>query len=153
MSHQHPPHQCVNCCDSIPPAVLRYAINTTGYALCISCQDKLRFKLKYTTRQTARLYFLLKERGIAAELTRYDGFNPVDIAISDAKVSIEVDSPNKNYNHRDALAELERTYYSFERGFYTLHIPNELVAYDHTEAVDFIEQFLKISCRRNAVRV
>jgi len=145
MSHQHPPHQCVNCCDAIPPTVLRYSINTTGYALCISCQDKLRFKLKYTTRETAKLYFLLRQRGIAAELERYDGFKNVDIAISHSKVNIEVDRPNKTYNHHKAVAELERTFYSFETGFFKLNIPNELVAYDHADAVNFIEQFIKVN--------
>ena len=148
MSHQHHPCQCVNCLNTIPPAVLRHSINITGYALCATCQDNLRFKLKHTSRQTAKLYFLLKERGIPAELEKFDGFKSIDIAITGAKVNIEVDGPQHSYNHQQALADLKRTYYSFKKGYYTLRIPNALVAYDHNEAVDFIEEFIKVSCRR-----
>lgn len=152
MQHQHPPCQCVNCQGDIPPAILRHSVNVIGYALCVPCQDKLRYKLKYTTRQTAKLYFLLKSRGIPAELEKFDGYKNIDIAISGAKVNIEVDGPQHDYNHKQALADLKRKYYSFSKGYYTLRIPNALVAYDHNEALDFIEEFIQVSCKKNNYR-
>ena len=146
MIHQHPPCQCVNCQDKIPPAILRHSINFIGYALCMNCQDHLRYTLKHTSRETAKLYFLLKSRGIPAELVKPNGYKNIDIAISNAKVNIEVDRPKNDYHHQQAITDLKQRYYSFNKGYYTLRIPNEMVAYDHNEAVEFIEEFLKVSC-------
>lgn len=144
MHYPHPPDQCVNCNCPIHSAVLRYSINHLGYALCTSCQENLRPRLRNTSRETIKLYFSLKQRGIHAELEKFDGFKTIDISIVEAKMNIEVDGPQHNYNPRQALADLKRTFYSFKKGYYTLRIPNALVAYNLEETVDYITDLIYI---------
>jgi hypothetical protein len=146
MRNTHAAHLCLNCNDALTTPELYYSVNRLGHPLCSSCQETLKAKLEHTSRETVKLYFLLKQRGIAAELEKDDS-NTIDIAIVNAKVNIEVDKPQTNYNRRQALAELKQTYYSFEKGYYTLRIPNALVAYDQDDAVSFIEEFLQVSCQ------
>ena len=147
MRNTHAPQLCLNCNDALTTPELHYSINRLGHPLCSGCQQDLKAKLEHTSRETVKLYFLLKKRGIAAELEKDDSLNTIDIAIVNAKVNIEVDQPQTNYNRRQALADLKRTYYSFEKGYYTLRIPNALVAYDQEDAVSFIEEFLQVSCQ------
>ncbi|MFA7380572.1 MAG: hypothetical protein WC150_08935 [Bacteroidia bacterium] len=80
-----------------------------------------------TTYETIRLYFALRQRGVPAELEKYDGTKHIDISISDAKINIEVDGAHHNFDRNQALTDLMRTYYSFLKGYYTLRIPNSLV--------------------------
>jgi very-short-patch-repair endonuclease len=146
MRNTHTPHLCLNCNEALTDSELYYSVNRLGHPLCPSCQQSLKSKLEHTSRETVKLYFLLKQKGIAVELEK-DGNNSTDIAIANAKVNIEVDQPQTNYNRRQVLADLKRTYYSFEKGYYTLRIPNGLVAYDQDDAVSFIEEFLQVSCQ------
>ena len=146
MRNTHAPHLCLNCNEALTGTELYYSVNRLGHPLCPSCQQNLKSKLEHTSRETVKLYFLLKQKGIAAELEK-DGDNATDIAIANAKVNIEVDQPQTNYNRLQVLADLKRAYHSFEKGYYTLRIPNGLVAYDQDDAVSFIEEFLQVSCR------
>lgn len=93
-----------------------------------------------TTFETIRLYFALKERGVPAEMEKFDGYKHIDIAIPEAKINIEVDGKHHNYQKRQALTDLKRTYYSFVKGYLTLRIPNVLVYDEFTlnETADFI---------------
>ena len=147
MRNTHAPHQCLNCNDALTTPEMFHSVNRLGHPLCSTCQEDLKAKLEHTSRETVKLYFLLKQRGIAAALEKDDSLNTIDIAIASAKVNIEVDKPQRNYHHGQALAELKRTYYSFEKGYYTLRIPGALVAYDQEDAVSFIEEFLQVSCK------
>lgn len=89
-----------------------------------------------------KLYVVLRRRGVYAELEKYDGFKTIDIAVTNAKVNIEVDGMQHNYNAGQALADLKRTYYAFRKGFLTLRIPNSLVRNDLDETANFITNFL-----------
>ncbi|PZR28650.1 MAG: hypothetical protein DI535_05800 [Citrobacter freundii] len=124
-----------------------HSVNRLGHPLCPSCQKELKAKLEQTSRETIKLYFLLKQRGINVELEKDESQNTIDIAIVNAKVNIEVDRPQTSYHRSKALDDLKRRYYSFEKGYYTLRIPNALVAYDQDDAVTFIEEFLQVSCQ------
>ena len=141
------PHLCLNCNEALTGTELYYSVNRLGHPLCPSCQQELKSKLEHTSRETVKLYFLLKQKGIAVELEKDDQYTTADISIVSAKVNIEVSRPQTNYNRCEALADLKRTYYSFEKGYYTLRIPNALVAYDQDDAVSFIEEFLQVSCQ------
>ncbi|MET0464247.1 MAG: hypothetical protein ABW007_13875 [Chitinophagaceae bacterium] len=147
MRNTHVPHLCLNCNDALTAPEIYLSVNRLGHPLCTSCQDDLKAKLEQTSRETVKLYFLLKKRGIAVELEKDDRQNSIDIAIVNAKVNIEVDKPQTSYNRAKAIDELKRRYYSFEKGYYTLQIPNALVAYDQEDAVSFIEEFLQVSCQ------
>jgi len=95
-----------------------------------------------TTSETLALYFALRERGVPAELEKFDGHKTIDIAVTDAKVNIEVDGAHHNYDVRQALADLKRTYFSFLKGYLTLRIPNSLVRLNLEETADYITGFL-----------
>jgi hypothetical protein len=150
MRNTHVPHLCLNCNEALTDPELYHSVNRLGHPLCSSCQEELKAKLEQTSRETVKLYFLLKQRGIAVELEKDDVLNTIDISITNAKVNIGVDKPLTHYNRSKALDELKRHYYSFERGHYTVRIPNALVAYDQEDAVSFIEEFLQVSCHKKS---
>ncbi|MGV3538350.1 MAG: DUF559 domain-containing protein [Rufibacter sp.] len=100
--------------------------------------------------EAIRLYFALKNRGVPAQLEKFDGFKHIDIAIPEAKVNIEVDGGHHNYNTKQALADLKRTYFSFLKGYLTVRIPNSLVYNDEVleETADFIVGILNESLNK-----
>ncbi|MFV0402917.1 MAG: DUF559 domain-containing protein [Bacteroides graminisolvens] len=89
-------------------------------------QRWLKNTRNHSTDYAIRLYFHLKGNGVPAQLEKFDGHKHIDIAIPEAKINIEVDGMHHNYNPKQALADLKRTYYSFRKGYYTIRIPNSL---------------------------
>ncbi len=83
-----------------------------------------------------------------AELDKWDGFKTIDITVTDAKVNIEVDGNHHNFNHQQALSDLKRTYYSFQKGYLKLRIPNSLVEWSIEETTNYITGFLNESNNR-----
>ncbi len=83
----------------------------------------------------------LKRRGVPAELEKWDGKKTIDIAVVEAKVNIEVDGGQHNYNSNQALVDLQRTLYSFKKGYLTLRIPNSLIKRDIQKTADLITEF------------
>jgi very-short-patch-repair endonuclease len=120
------------------------------FALCIPCQGSLRDKIEVTTRHTLSLYFLLRKKGVAAQLEKFDGFKTIDIAVVEAKLNIEVDGSHHNTRHDQALADLKRTYYAFEKGYYTLRIPNSLVKSHPIETADYVADFVELRLRKRS---
>ena len=94
------------------------------------------------------LYFLLRKKGIPAELEKSDGFKTIDIAVVKAKLNIEVDGSHHNTMHDQALADLQRTYYAFEKGYFTLRIPNSLLKNRLTETAEHVANFVELSLRK-----
>lgn len=138
----------MNCNTPLHATVLRQSVSFMGYALCDGCQQTLKSKLKSTSRETIKLYFSLKQRGVAAELAKPAGYDTMDIAILKTKMSIEVDEPQQNGNPKQALAALKQSLYSWKKGYLTLHIPNMLVAYNLEETTEYILEMLSINNRR-----
>ena len=95
-----------------------------------------------TTNETISLYFALRSRNVPAKLELNDGYKTIDIAVPRAKVNIEVDGLHHNYNPRQALADLKRTYYSFLKGYMTLSIPNSVIKWSTDETADYITEIL-----------
>jgi very-short-patch-repair endonuclease len=134
-------HSCCNCQHPIDEQVY-------NYSLCIPCQRSLRDKIEATTPHTLALYFLLRKKGIAAQLEKFDGFKTIDIAVVEAKLNIEVDGSHHNTKHEQALSDLKRTYYAFEKGYYTLRIPNSLIKTHPIETADYVANFVQLSLRK-----
>jgi very-short-patch-repair endonuclease len=137
-------YNCTECNIRLNELVLNYSINKFGVPLCIEHQRWIEFMSQQSTPEAIRLYFALKQRGVPAQLEKFDGYKHIDIAIPEAKVNIEVDGGHHNYSTKQALADLKRAYYSFRKGFHTIHIPNSLV-YDENvlnETADYIVAFL-----------
>jgi very-short-patch-repair endonuclease len=95
------------------------------------------------TPQARRLGDLLKKYGYNVEFEKYDGFKHIDIAIVNKKVNIEVDGGH-HHGKTQALRDLKRTFYSWNKDFVTLRIPNSLTENDTIEeTAEYIHQFLK----------
>lgn len=135
---------CIECGCYINQNVIDYSLNNYGHPLCINHQEWLSsiFYNSSTTPQAIELYFALRRRGVPAELEKWDGFKTIDIAVTDARVNIEVDGKHHNYNPHQALSDLKRTFYSFQKGYLTLRIPNSLVEWSIEETADYITSFL-----------
>ena len=142
------PHSCCNCQNPVEAQVYKYSLEHYDYALCISCQGKLRDKMKMTTPHALALYFLLRKKGIAAELEKSDGHKTIDIAVVKARLNIEVDGSHHNTKHDQALADLQRTYYAFEKGYFTLRIPNSLLKNRLIETANYVANFVELSLRK-----
>lgn len=142
MSRYHRDLYCLNCNESVYQNVFDYSVHNFGIPLCRPCQNWAKEISNQTTFETMQLYFALRERNVPAELEKDDGFKTIDIAVVEARVNIEVDGGHHNYNSKQALSDLKRTYYSFKKGYLTLRIPNSLVKDCLDETADLITDFL-----------
>lgn len=140
-------HYCTECGVPLSSEITDFSISNYGLPLCISHQQWITEMSNYSTVEAIRLYFALKQKGVPAELEKFDGFKHIDIAIPEAKVNIEVDGIQHNFDSRQALADLKRTYYSFLKGYHTIRIPNSLVRNDYVlnETAEYIVAFLNES--------
>jgi very-short-patch-repair endonuclease len=146
MNIYHSASNCLECHIAIDRDVETYSKKQFGVLLCFSCQQKLRKYIRiYTTDETLNLYFALRKRSVPAKLEKFDGYKTIDIAVVDAKVNIEVDGPQHNFNSRQALSDLKRTLYSFKKGYLTLRIPNSLVRNNLDETADYIIDILNLN--------
>jgi hypothetical protein len=138
---------CLECNCSIPPNVYHYSTKNFGVPLCRGHQDWI--DNHKATDYAIALYFALKERGVPAELEKFDGHKTIDIAIVEAKVNIEIDGSHHNLDSNQARADLRRTLFSFKKGYFTLRIPNSLIRADLIDdIVDDIVEMLVIGRKR-----
>ncbi|MBF0575586.1 hypothetical protein IR022_06355 [Dysgonomonas sp. GY617] len=116
-----------------------------GLPLCRKCQNWLNGLDGTTTDNALTLYFALKARKVKAELEKFDGFKKIDIAIPSVKINIEVDGKHHNTNTKQAFSDLQRTYHSFLKGYFTLRIPNSLLYDDEMteKTADYITDMIK----------
>jgi hypothetical protein len=142
VQYYHQTSRCQNCACSIEQKVQLSSVIWFSVALCTTCQESIGEKIRATTRETSKLYFGLKKRGVAVHLELLDGHDTMDIAIDDPQIS---------YNPKEALAALKQTFLSFRSEDKVLHIPNALVAYNLEETVDYISEFVR-SRRRMSYR-
>lgn len=61
----------------------------------------------------------------------------MDVGVVSARLNIEVDGSHHNTKHEQALADLKRTYYAFEKKHYTLRIANSPVKSHPRETADY----------------
>lgn len=138
-------HNCLHCNRHIDERVYKYSIDQFKYPLCIPCQEWYQAKPITTTSEAIELYLSLKLRGVPAELEKFDGYETIDIAVPDAKVNIEVDGPYHHHKYGQALSDLKRALYCFQKGYLTLRIPNTLINKNLEETADSITDFLRLS--------
>ncbi|MDD3078082.1 MAG: hypothetical protein PHH37_03135 [Paludibacter sp.] len=84
-------YSCLECNQSITQGVFNFSVQQFGVPLCIYHQDWINQMSEQSTIEAISLYFELKQRGVPAELEKFDGFKHIDIAIPEAKINIEVD--------------------------------------------------------------
>jgi hypothetical protein len=138
---------CIECGFNIPYEVYEYSLNHFGHPLCRKDQNWIREMANFgkTTHQTIDLYLELKSCGVPAEIEKYDGYKHIDIAIPRHKINIEIDGAHHHHNPNQALQDLKRTFYSYQKGFFTIRIPNPLIENKLDDAVEYILKFLSES--------
>ncbi|MGG9964493.1 DUF559 domain-containing protein [Ferruginibacter sp. SUN106] len=140
---------CFECRRPLDFAVVNYSVNNFGIPLCQPHQQWVREMENFTTPQTLAMYFALKQRGVPAEIEKFDGFKTIDIAVPEAKINIEIDGGHHNFDPRQALSDLQRTYFSFLKGYLTLRIPNSLIEWNLEETADYLVEFMNVNNYRN----
>ena len=140
---------CLECQSKIGSDVFEYSVKYFGVPLCRGHQKWVKEMPDETTDEALALYFALKERDVPAEIEKFDGFKKIDIAVTEAKVNIEIDGSQHNWSHKQALSDLKRTYYSFKKGYLTLRIPNSLVNNHLEETADLITEILVVNRSNN----
>ena len=138
-------NNCSKCNYPIYDSVYKYSTNKYGFELCKNCQEWFDKNEKYTTKETKLLYLALKKRNLPIEIEKNDGRKTIDLAIPSQKVNIEVDGQHHNYDSKQALSDLMRTYYSFNKGYHTFRIPNSLIKDNLNLAADFIVEIILTS--------
>ncbi|WP_136465188.1 DUF559 domain-containing protein [Flagellimonas onchidii] len=136
---------CVECGCKISKRVYDFSILNYGYPLCRFHQDWIEEKKDSSTNHALKLYLALRKRGVNAELEKFDGHKHIDIAVVESKINIEVDGKQHRNSKKQALSDLKRTYHSFLKGYYTLRVPNVLVASDLEETADYIFEIVEES--------
>ncbi len=130
-------YYCSSCKKNITFDEYDYSKKYFNKALCRQHQP---------TKEAMLLFNALKKEGVPAKIEWNDGHKSVDISVPEARVDIEVDGGQHNFNAKVALSDLKRTYYSFKKKNYlTLRIPNRLVTEYLNETTKYIVHFLNES--------
>jgi very-short-patch-repair endonuclease len=140
-------YYCSQCQDTISEKEFNYSKEHFSRALCrahqINQSKKSYHNKPQATPEARRLGELLKKYGYHVEFEKYDGYKHIDIAIVKSKVNIEVDG-NQHHSKEQALRDLKRTFYSWNKDYVTLRIPNSLTRDDTIEeTAEYIDKFLK----------
>lgn len=142
-------YYCNRCNKAISEEVYNYSKEHFSRPLCRDHQSNNQTKKSYSkkpkpTPEAIRLGELLKNLGHYVEFEKYDGYKHIDIAIVKSKVNIEVDGSH-HHGKTQALRDLKRTFYSWNKDFVTLRIPNSLTRDEETlrETAEYIDMFLK----------
>lgn len=89
---------------------------------------------KRSTPEAASLRKALEKYGIRVLSEVYDGHKHIDLTIPDAHINIEIDGKQHLTNPDQILADLNRSHYSDDLGYRTLHIHNEEI-YENLEDI------------------
>lgn len=97
-----------------------------------------------STPQALKIHEALRLKGIPSELEKWDHYKHIDIAITSSKINIEIDGEQHNKDENQALADLKRTYYSYEKGYFTLRIPNRVIDENLDEVIVWILKYIEV---------
>ena len=119
--------------------------NELNYSKTLCYSHQKQNKKPEPTPAARRLGQLLENMGHKVEFEKYDGYKHIDIAIVKEKVNIEVDGDH-HQGTEQALRDLKRTFYSWDKSYVTLRIPNSLTKEAVIEeTAKYIDKFLKTS--------
>lgn len=139
---------CSNCNKPLPKKEFNYSIKKYGKILCRECQEnyeslkkKHEKALEKSTDEAIKIGDMLRRMGYSVTNEKWDKHKHIDLAIPELKVNLEIDGPKHNRDKEQALADLKRLFYSFEKGYITLHLPNSLT---EKEVIYETGKFLKL---------
>ena len=137
-------HRCTKCDYSLYDHVYTYSLKYFGFGLCKNCQKWLNEPDSRITIHSKRFYLALRCREVNVVLEQFDGHKHIDIAIKgdDLKLNLEIDGSQHYTDVAQSFADLLRTYNSLLKGYYTLRLPNILVAEKLDETADVVVDLL-----------
>lgn len=142
-------HKCIRCGYELYKAeFVSRSQEKYGFILCPDCQTF--FEKNQITPEARQLYQALRERNVPVDLEVFDGFKTIDMVVKPLKLNIEVDGMHHASDSKQALADLKRAMYSYQRGYTTIHIPNCLIHERLEETADSLVEIL--FSRRDAVQ-
>lgn len=137
-------HSCAECYTIVVnKKIIEFSLKTYKQVVCIPCQNTLN--QKDSTIEAKQLYLALKSNRVLAELEKFDGYKCIDIAIPKYRLNIEVDGVHHNVKFDQAMSDLRRTFHSFQKGYYTIRIPNILIRENLEEVSDYITELIRTS--------
>lgn len=138
-------HKCTKCAYNLYDRVYNYSFEHYGFGLCKNCQKWFKQDDPIVTRHSKRLFLTLCHRGVNVEIEKDDGHKHIDLAITgkDLKLNIEIDGSQHYTCSTQSFRDLQRNYHSMLEGFYTIHLPNVLIAEKLEETADTIVELLK----------
>lgn len=86
------------------------------------------------TEHEIKLIEALRKRDVEFEVHHWDGHKHIDIYIPKDNLYIEVDGIPHVIQPEKIISDLNRDYYSFKEGFFTIHITNEAID-NHLEEI------------------
>lgn len=101
------------------------------------------------TPQAKALYKALIDRGIMCELEKYDGHKHIDIAITSAKLNIEIDGIQHYLDTKQVHSDMQRNLYSMKKGFRTLRYPNFVIEQYLEKVADSIAEIARDEYTKN----
>lgn len=131
---------CLECKKELGYVDHKNAMESIGIELCKKHHERIKQLIKKhdTPLEAIQLYYGLKEAGVKSMLEWWDGKKSIDIAISRAKLNIEIDSAYDKLTEHEAINNLEEAMHSFKNGFTTIRIPHIIVRYYLKETVNNI---------------
>ena len=93
--------------------------------------------------QARMLHSALVQRGVEAEIEKWDDHKHIDISIDAAGLYIEIDGDNHYTNANTILRDLKRDYFSNEDGYDTLHFPNHVIDNQIDAVADALVEVVK----------
>ncbi|MCA9397794.1 DUF559 domain-containing protein [candidate division WWE3 bacterium] len=93
--------------------------------------------------QARKLHSALVQRGIEADIEKWDEHKHIDLSIESAGLYIEIDGDNHYTNADTILRDLKRDYFSNEDGYDTLHFPNHIIESQIDAVADALVEVVK----------
>jgi len=100
------------------------------------------------SNQARVLHSALVQRGVEAEIEKWDEHKHIDISVEKAGLYIEVDGDDHYTNPETLMRDLRRDYYSEESDFDTLHIPNFIIDKDVNGVADALVEVVRMRVPR-----
>jgi len=99
---------------------------------------------KQSTPEAVSLREALEKYGIRVLTEVYDGYKHIDLTIPDSHINIEIDGKQHLIDPNQILADLDRSHYSDDLGYHTLHVHNEEIRENLEEIAIAIAEAAKI---------
>jgi len=94
--------------------------------------------------QARKLHSALLQRGVEADIEKWDGHKHIDVSLDDAALYLEIDGDHHYTDSDTILRDLKRDYFSSDEGFGTIHIPNDMIDTHLDKVADALVKVVRV---------